>query len=59
MDSTHPAPVVTHPYLYAVHRAFVVFVFAAKVQTFVAQEVVVLTTHPVNHVSKQAVSLNY
>ena len=58
MDSTHPAPFVTHPYLYAVHKAFVVFVAAAKVQTFVAHADEEFTTHPVNHVSLQVVSDN-
>lgn len=55
----HPAPVVKHPYLYAVQAALVVSVFAAKVQSFEAQLDEEFTTHPVSQVSLHKDSLNY
>ena len=56
MDSIHPAPLVTHPCLYAVQAAFVDIVVAAKLQAFVAHAEEEFTIHPVTHVSLQVVS---
>ena len=59
MDSIHPAPLVTHPCLYAVQAAFVVIVFAAKLHAFVVHADYEFTTHPVNQVSLHEASVNY
>ena len=55
----HPAPVVKHPYLYAVQAALVVRVVGAELQSLEAQLDVVFTTHPASQVSLQEDSLNY
>ena len=51
VDSKHPAPFVKHPYLYEAHRALVVDVIGAKIQSLEAHPEVIFIIHPLIQVS--------
>ena len=53
----HPAPFVTHPYLYVAQAAFVVSVVAARLQAFTEHGGDELIMHPTSHVSLHVASI--
>ena len=59
MDSTQPAPLVTHPYLYVEQLALVIKDVAAKLQDLLAQGLPEVTTQPIIQVSLHEPSKSY